>query len=235
MTDAVHGLAGPYALDALGPDERRDFERHLDGCAVCAAEVGELAETAARLGAAAARPAPAALRARVLAEAARTRQAPPRLPAARTRRLRRIVPALAAAACLVLATGLGAGWYQADRRARHAEASSHMMADMMSAPDARTVAGSVATGGHGMVVMSHDRDAAVVMLSGLDEAPAGRTYAVWLMGDGAPRPAGRMRVADKPAMIHGLGRATGVYVTVEPMDGSAEPAGPEIFTARWTG
>ncbi|WP_033324785.1 anti-sigma factor [Actinomadura atramentaria] len=239
MTDAVHGLAGPYVLDALGPAERRDFERHLAGCAVCSGEVAELRATAARLGAAAARPAPPGLRARVLAEAARTRQLPPPLPAARVRRLRRAVPALAAAACLALAAGLGTGWYRAERRADHAEAAkqdmAHMMGEMMSAPDARTLAGSVSTGGHGMVVVSRQRDSAVVMLSGLAAAPAGRTYALWLTGDGAPRPAGRMRTTDAPAMIHGIGRATGVGLTVEPMSGApARPTGDQIFAARWT-
>ncbi|MFF3149354.1 zf-HC2 domain-containing protein, partial [Streptomyces sp. NPDC057927] len=28
----LHSLAAPYALDALEPDERRRFERHLQGC-----------------------------------------------------------------------------------------------------------------------------------------------------------------------------------------------------------
>ncbi|MFG2635829.1 anti-sigma factor domain-containing protein [Streptomyces sp. NPDC048362] len=62
-----HSLAAPYALDALEPEERRRFEKHLRGCDRCAAEVRDLAEDAVRLVWSAAVPAPAALRDRVLA------------------------------------------------------------------------------------------------------------------------------------------------------------------------
>lgn len=35
--------SGAYVLGALTPDERRRFEEHLDGCALCTAELAELA------------------------------------------------------------------------------------------------------------------------------------------------------------------------------------------------
>ena len=44
-----HSLAAPYALDALEHAERVRFERHLDTCARCTAEVRALAEDAVRL------------------------------------------------------------------------------------------------------------------------------------------------------------------------------------------
>ena len=47
----VHTLSGAYALDALTEIERAGFARHLAECAVCATEVAEFRETAARLGA----------------------------------------------------------------------------------------------------------------------------------------------------------------------------------------
>ena len=43
--DELHELTAAYALDALDPDERRDFEQHLSECERCRAEVAALGET----------------------------------------------------------------------------------------------------------------------------------------------------------------------------------------------
>lgn len=43
-------LDGAYVLDALAPAERQEFERHLKGCAACAASVRELAGLPGLLG-----------------------------------------------------------------------------------------------------------------------------------------------------------------------------------------
>ena len=93
-------LAAPYALGALDPEERARFETHLAVCAVCRAEVRSLKEVAVLLAesAPAATP-PAALRERVLRVASRVRPIGARRPGR--------APWLAAAACLVLALGLG--------------------------------------------------------------------------------------------------------------------------------
>jgi hypothetical protein len=40
---------GAYVLGALSPDERRRFEEHLDGCALCTAELAEFADIPALL------------------------------------------------------------------------------------------------------------------------------------------------------------------------------------------
>ncbi|GAA5070071.1 anti-sigma-K factor RskA [Thermocatellispora tengchongensis] len=77
MNDDLHTLAGAYALDALPEGERRPFERHLERCEPCSAEVRGLTETAARLALAAAVQPPAGLRERVLAEIATVRQLAP--------------------------------------------------------------------------------------------------------------------------------------------------------------
>ena len=50
MRDDLHVLSGSYVLDALSEPERDGFERHLQHCALCEAEVRGLRETAARLG-----------------------------------------------------------------------------------------------------------------------------------------------------------------------------------------
>jgi anti-sigma factor RsiW len=72
-----HTLAGAYAMNALDGPARARFERHLARCAECAQETAGLQEATARLAAAAAARPPAALKQRILAETARTRQLPP--------------------------------------------------------------------------------------------------------------------------------------------------------------
>ncbi|MEV0202373.1 zf-HC2 domain-containing protein, partial [Nonomuraea sp. NPDC050691] len=59
MTDELHALSGAYAVHALPEGEVVLFERHLAGCAACAAEVRRLRETAARLALPLAEPPPA--------------------------------------------------------------------------------------------------------------------------------------------------------------------------------
>ncbi|MFC9469975.1 RskA family anti-sigma factor, partial [Streptomyces coelicoflavus] len=73
---ALHSLAAPYALDALDGAERVRFERHLERCDRCAAEVRALSEDAVRLAWSTAAPAPPALRERVLAAVRGTAQEP---------------------------------------------------------------------------------------------------------------------------------------------------------------
>src|SRR5712691_62912 len=122
LRDDLHVLTGSYALDALTESEREDFERHLQHCASCQAEVRGLRETAARLAMAKAVRPPARMERRVLAATYRTRQLPP-LPGPDARRARvarwfaehsararvltpRLVAAVAAASVAV-AVGLG--------------------------------------------------------------------------------------------------------------------------------
>ncbi|MBW8481359.1 anti-sigma factor [Actinomadura parmotrematis] len=251
-SQTVHTLAGAYALDALDPAERAEFEAHLGECDTCAEEVRGLRETAARLGTAAARPAPEAMRARVLAEIAQTRQVPPHvtaeaaeerdeLAAARGRRARRrrVGTALlgaAAAACVAVAAVSGAAAYRAEQRADRAEAqAARLQADadrvngVLAAPDARAVTDTVTSGGRGTVVVSRAQGRAVVIMSGLAAAPAARTYELWLMGEGDPRPAGTMATASAPVLVTGVGEATQVGITVEPAGGSPAPTTRPIF------
>ena len=87
LADDLHVLTGSYALDALPDPERAEFERHLQHCSSCDAEVRGLRETAARMAMAQAVQPPPEMEQRVLAAAYRTRQLPP-LPADRHHRRR---------------------------------------------------------------------------------------------------------------------------------------------------
>jgi len=107
-------LTGAYAADAIDdPAERARFEQHMRHCAQCSGEVRGLAETAAKMALASARPAPEPMRDRVLEAVSRTRQLSPAAAHHRSaeKAPRQIRPGwiaaaagLAAAACLGVAT-----------------------------------------------------------------------------------------------------------------------------------
>jgi anti-sigma factor RsiW len=66
MSD-IHAAVGSYAVDAMTPVERAEFEAHLDDCPGCRWEVAEFGETLAQLSSLTAAAPPAALRETVLA------------------------------------------------------------------------------------------------------------------------------------------------------------------------
>lgn len=231
----AHTLAGAYALDALSELERRQFEAHLAECDICAQEVRGLQETASRLGVAAAETPPPGLRERVLAEASQVRQAPPRLGRGRSPGPARWAPRLltvAAAACLVVAVVLGVMVVRTQDRLDRVEAAQRQVNSVLAAPDARAVTSTVQTGGRGTVVVSRQQGKAVVVMSGLAALPSARTYELWVMGQGAPRPAGVMGATAPPVVVGGLGGAAALGITVEPAGGSARPTTNPVFVAR---
>ncbi|MDN3355733.1 anti-sigma factor [Actinomadura sp. DC4] len=234
MSENLHTLAAAYALDSLTEVERRRFETHLTDCDTCADEVRGMRETVTRLATAAAQDPPEALRGRVLAQIARTRQVPPRVARPGSVRARRLGWILSAA-CLVLAAVLGVATLRAVHTKEHVDALNRDIAAVMAAPDAHRVTGKVGPGGTGTVVASRSLGKAVVVMSGLPPLSSAKTYELWLMGPRPPRPAGTMRppaTGDPgPVLATGLGDATQIGLTVEPAAGSQRPTSPPIFTA----
>ncbi|MBV1854490.1 anti-sigma factor [Catellatospora tritici] len=238
----LHTLAGPYALDALDPDERQVFARHLDGCATCAAEVAELRETAARLADDTWSVPPPRLREQVLAGIRRTRQVPPARPVrdrpgASARRWWRHPAALVTAACVLAAALVGGTWAVQEQRlrderaaARQAQERAATIESVLTAPDATVRQAAVAGGGRVTVVASPTRDAAVVLLAGAHDPGAGHAYQFWLMRDGKPRSAGWLAAGQTQAtqLVEGVRGADLLGVTVEPAGGSDSPTLPII-------
>ncbi|MFF1558498.1 anti-sigma factor domain-containing protein [Streptomyces sp. NPDC058279] len=229
-TDQLHALSGAYALDALDPEEREAFARHLPRCPLCAQEVREFAATAARLGAAVALAPPVAMRAEVLARIDTVRQHPPvrrGMVALRGRTL-----PLALAACLAGALALGGTALWQREQARESARAVHDLRDLtevIAAPDARTVTGRSESGARATVVVSAARNRAVFLSSGLPAAPAGRTYQLWFADGGVMRPAGLVP-GDGGTLLSGpVGRATAVGVTLEPAGGSARPTSEPLM------
>ncbi|MFJ6074867.1 anti-sigma factor domain-containing protein [Streptomyces sp. NPDC093065] len=241
----LHSLAAPFALDALDGAERVRFERHLEGCGRCAAEVRSLREDAVRLAWSTAAPAPPALRERVLAAVRGTPQEPalpagpvPRPPAhgwggrpgagrSRGSRPRLLLVPFAtatAAAALVVASLFAVQAARTQDELDGARERAGEIAHVLAAQDARAARGADERGRGVAVVASASEGRAVVTLSGYGEPSGDRVRQLWLMRPGAePRSLGLFD-RDMPLIVSGLSRsATSLAVTVEPAGGSVRP------------
>jgi anti-sigma-K factor RskA len=231
MNEDLHDLVAPYALDALDPDERERFERHLAECEQCRSQLGDLEEAATALAFAAEGPEPPQeLRERVLESARRNGgatviQFPKRswlLPAA--------TAAAAVAAVAAIAVGLWAVSLSNDldreRDARRAEARAIEL--LASDAERRPL-----SGGQGALLLGVDGRAALVMCD-LERAPEGKTYEAWVI-TGEPRPAGLFRGADDcdvKVLTRPVPRNATVAVTLEGEDGVNRPTSKPLFAAR---
>jgi anti-sigma-K factor RskA len=251
----VHTLAGPYAIDAISAPDRARFDRHLARCEDCAREIASLREATARLATAAAVSPPPALKARVMAAAAATRQRPPgpdpeaalrtwpprtwpprtwplrTWPGRPTPSRRLIIAAGAVAAAVATAAAVVFGISNGGMRDQlsRAQASSHQVAAVLTARDATMMTGAVRGGGTVTIVMSHSMRELVFTAAALHALPASRGYELWLIG-----PAGDRAVIMLPPARHGMTGpvvATGLRpgdhlaLTAEPAAGAAHLAG----------
>lgn len=234
MESAIHDLAAGYALDALDAGEREAFEEHLAGCEQCRAEVASFQEVGAALALATAGPEPRPeLRERILAAAAAEPQNVVPLVSSRRRLL---VPALSAvaAAAAVAAIALGA-W---------ASSLAGDLDDVRSALDAEQRASAVLgdpgakevalAAGQGRLVVG-DAGSAVLVLDGLDPAGSGRTYAAWVVEDGAARSAGLFDADDDRTIVPvelPVNEGAVVAVTVEKAGGVDQPTSTPIVASN---
>ena len=220
VRDDLHVLTGSYVLDALSETEREEFERHLQFCPTCDAEVRGLRETAARLALACAVNPPTRMERHVLAATYRTRQLPP-LAASRPGRVLhfpRRLAVLAAAASVAAALALGITQLTAQHQLDQARATA--IARVVTAPDAH-VDTARAAGGSVTVVTSIRLHEAVVSTSGMASLPSGRVYQVWVMSPSGARSAGLMQGSSLLASAVRTGDQIGI--TVEPAGGTARP------------
>jgi len=228
----MHVLTGSYALDALPDPERVEFERHLQHCPSCEAEVRGLRATAARLAMAQALQPPPGMEQRVLAAAYRTRQLPPlptdRLRAARDHRraqvARRFAPrriaAFAAAASVAAAVALGISQVSTQHRLESTQASNAAISRVVTAPDARIETARTSAGGSVTVVASAALREAVV--TGTGTPPAGRVYQVWVMSPSGARSAGLM-AGPSTVLASAVVPGDRIGITVEPAGGTSKP------------
>jgi anti-sigma-K factor RskA len=161
----IHDLSAAYALDALDPEDRWTYERHLDTCDRCREEVAALRESAGELAYAAddAEPSPE-LRDRILAAA---RAEPRTATVVPFRRRRWVFPATAVAAVAAACLAVGLGLWAVSLR-----------------DDPTRV---VAMEGGGSLVIEGD---SATLVACVDDPPAGKTYEAWVIEGDEPRPAG---------------------------------------------
>jgi hypothetical protein len=237
MRDDLHVVTGSYVLDAISDGEREEFERHLQACLSCDAEVRGLRETAARLALARAATPPVRMEQRVLAATYQTRQLPPlaashlqaprpaswpRLSSARGRAAwpRRLAVA-AAAASVVAAVSLGVAQLSTQHQLDTVRASGAEIARVVTAPDAHVATARTGAGGSVTVVTSTALRESVVSATGMAALPAGRVYQVWVMSPAGARSAGLLTGTQLLASAVAPGDRIGI--TVEPAGGTTRP------------
>jgi len=262
LPENMHVLTGSYALDALNAQERTEFERHLQHCPSCEAEVRGLRETAARLAIARAARPPAQMEERVLAATYRTRQLPPladerlRRDRWRTRVARlfagrgngwsiswsnswlrspRLVGAVAAAS-VAAAVGLGITQVATQHQLDSAQATSAAIAKVLDAPDARIEATNATAGGAVTVVVSALQREAVVTTRGMPSLSSSRVYQVWVMSSSGARSVGLLSSTDHTGQLLASGVRSGdqIGITVEPSGGTSHPTTTPVATVPLT-
>jgi anti-sigma-K factor RskA len=228
-----HTSTGAYAADALPPEERAEVEQHLAECAACAQEVAEMRAALARLADAAAVPPPPALRDRVLAEAARTRQLPPVTGLggrpARGRWWAGAPLQVAAAALLVVAVVLGVLLVQRQDQLDHQRQLVAEITAVLNDPHHEVRTAELATGGRSTAVVSGGE--AVFLASGLPSVATDRTYQLWVMAPGSTRSVGLLgRGSSAQVLVPKVRPGDTLGVTVEPAGGSPQPTSTPVVT-----
>jgi anti-sigma-K factor RskA len=92
------------------------------------------------------------------------------------------------------------------------------------------------SGGH--VVWNPQKRRAMFFASGLDPAPAGKAYEMWVIAGGAPVPSGLFQVDSQGRVVGDLpwleetASAKTFAVTLEPAAGTAAPTGPMVLAGN---
>jgi anti-sigma factor RsiW len=221
----VHALTAAYALDALDEADEREYEAHLRGCESCREELAVFTDTATALAYVVDAPAPPpALRERIL-ESARAERAVV-VPFRPRRRVSYALGAVAAAAAAV-AIGLSVWGSSLSGDLEALEGERAILAD----PNARS---AELTGAEGRVVVSESGDA-VLVVAGLERAPSGKDYEIWVIQEDAPRPAGVFDAEEADDVVRlreRVPRGAVVAVTLERDGGVDAPTSAPLFTAQ---
>jgi anti-sigma factor RsiW len=189
MEAGIHELTAGYALDALDPEERQAFEKHLEECDRCREELSAFWEVTGSLALAATGPAPGDdLRERILAA---TRAEAQNVVPLRHRVAMPPTRVISAVAAVAAAVAIALGAWAVSLHGRLGDANDRLAAEqsslaIVSDPAARTV--SLAKGQGRLVVAPSGR--AVMVVDGLQAAPTGKTYEVWVIMGTTPKRAG---------------------------------------------
>jgi anti-sigma-K factor RskA len=221
MSEELHSLVAPYALDGLDDAEERSFEEHLALCERCREELAGLREAAASLayGAPPAVP-PPALKGRILAQARSERSN-----VAPLRRRRNWAGPLAATAAVAAAIAVAVGLAT---RSSGPNAFTHVL----DRPGARVVRMG---DGNGALAVAPDGEAALALR--VPRAPTGKTYQAWVIQPHAIRSAGVFGGGAKLTIFKlrmRVPKGSVVGVTVERAGGAPQPTQKPFTTSGAT-
>jgi anti-sigma-K factor RskA len=221
--DRVDELIAGYALHALSEEDERELEEHLRRSPEARERLTSVEEAAAALAFGVdAPPPPPALRERIL-ELARAEERPRNVVPLRRRW---VTPALGAAAAVAAGVAIGLGVWGSNVSSslsdeRAAVARQDEVLALFAEPGASKFDVSGATG---TLVVAPGGEAALV-LSGLEPAPAGKTYEVWVIEGETPAPAGLFAGGDESIvrLTRPVTPGATVAVTLEPAGGVDAP------------
>jgi anti-sigma-K factor RskA len=222
--ESCSGDVAAYALGALDATEAQIFEAHLRSCAVCPSELAAFQQVVDDLAISAPhRPAPAALRRRVMRAVAEDQ---PRLnPVARHERRRSRLRLALPRPALALSTGL-------------AVIVAAVLVAVFALPggsSTRTIDAQVTGTGSASLKLSSGH--AHLVVSHFRPPPHGQIYEVWLQhGHATPSPTTALFSVtgsgdgdvDVPGSLKGVSH---VLVTAEPAGGSKVPTHPAVISA----
>jgi anti-sigma-K factor RskA len=230
----IHELSAAYALDALGPEELDEFERHLAHCEECREHVAAFQETVAELAYDTDAPAPSpALRNRVLADARREQPKVVAMPARR----RWAFPVAAAAAFAAGCVALGLAFWASDlaQQLDDERAALHRADEVVIALSDPTSTRIPLDGADGILVVKPDSSEGWVLVNGLDEAPEGKTYEAWVIEEGEATAAGLFSGGGERTVVpltEPVPEGAIVAVTVEEAGGVEQSTQDPIFISE---
>ncbi|KTR51115.1 anti-sigma factor [Curtobacterium oceanosedimentum] len=150
--------------------------------------------------------------------------------------------AAAAVAVVFLGVGLGVGtnFGQSDGSGTGTTQASGTLDSIYAASDFQRTTAKVPGGGSATVVWSHDVGKSAVILDGVEQAPAGKTYELWYIGSEGTKvvPAGLVdgaRNGVHTAVLEGdLTPGDAIGMTVEPEGGSDQPTSTPLMAVPTT-
>jgi anti-sigma-K factor RskA len=230
--NALHDLTAAYALDALDPEDAREYEVHLARCERCRDELASLSDAAGALAyATEAPPPPPELRARILQQARRER------PNVVPLRPRWVVPVAAAAAVAAVAAVVLGIWAASlsNRLGSRTEAlnDQQRITAVLSDPGSRR---NAFADDRGTLVVSPSGDAVLVM-NRLASARPGRTYEAWIASAAGPQPAGTFDGGGDVSVVllaRRVPQDAAVLLTVERDGGADAPTSQPFLTVKNT-
>lgn len=236
-THDVHHLAAAYALNALDPEERREFEAHYPTCSICVDEVTSFRIVAAHLAEGVQAQPPEELKTKIMGEVLQTRQMSPLVPeplvdlSERRRADRgqhggagqRLI-LVGAAAALVLIAGLAFFGFRTSDTER-----------VLAAPDA-VVTVLEGESGSVTVVWSDELDQVAIIGNGMPETGPNAELALWFVRADGVSAAGLFDSDDgvvRTVLDVDDAEVSGWGITIEPNGGSPQPTSDILFVGTF--